>query len=114
MKRSMVVVAAVAAALMSVVAFPAVAQVANGLGNENQSGDVSATFSVSSAGSNGSQCAAPLQFGNTGSEQNAQGFLQYASEADDLGGESGTLGFAPSLSAGCGTPVQQSSAANGR
>ncbi len=113
MKTLMVLAAG--AAVMLVMAVPAVAQVANGLGNENQSGDVSATFSVQSTGNNSSQCATPLQFGNTGSNQNAQGFLQYSSTADgDLQGDGSTFEFAPELNAPCGTPVQQSSAANGQ
>src|SRR5919199_1727786 len=94
-------------ALVLALAAPAIAQVANGVGNENQSGAVSATFSVVSTGDNGSQCATPLQFGNTGSDQNAQSFLQYASAPDgDLEAQGGTLEFAPVLNAPCGTPVQ--------
>src|ERR671932_2053903 len=71
------------------------------IGNQNESGDVSATFSVQSTGDNSDQCVAPLQFGNTGSNQNAQGFLQYDSTADDLEAEGGDFIFAPSLSASC-------------
>ena len=114
MKKSMML-AAMLALLVLALAVPAIAQVANGVGNENQSGDVSATFSVTSTGDNGSQCATPLQFGNTGSNQNAQSFLQYASTPDeDLEAQGVTLEFAPVLNAPCGTPVQQSSAANGQ
>ncbi len=82
------------------------------IANENESGDVSANFSVLSSGNNSNQCVTPLQFGNTGSNQNAQGFLQYASSADDLQGEGGDFTFAPVLSGGCDQAVQQSSAAS--
>jgi ABC-type sugar transport system substrate-binding protein len=82
------------------------------IGNENESGDVSATFSVQSTGNNSNQCVTPLQFGNTGSNQNAQGFLQYNSTADDLEAEGGTFEFAPVLNASCNQAVQQSSAAS--
>jgi hypothetical protein len=82
------------------------------IANENESGDVSLNFSVQSSGNNSNQCVTPLQFGNTGSNQNAQGFLQYNSTADDLSGEGGDFIFAPSLSASCDQAVQQSSAAS--
>ena len=80
--------------------------------NENESGDVDLSFSVQSTGNNSNQCVTPLQFGNTGSNQNAQGFLQYNSTADDLEAEGGEFVFAPELSGGCAQQVQQSSAAS--
>ena len=82
------------------------------LGNETESGDVSLDFSVQSSGDNSNQCVTPLQFGNTGNLQNAQGFLQYASSADDLEAEGPTFTFAPVLTAPCDQAVQQSSAAS--
>ncbi len=100
------------AALLMAFSVPAIAQVSQELGNENQSGNVELSFSVQSTGNNSNQCVTPLQFGNTGSNQNAQGFLQYNSTADDLQGEGGTFTFAPSLSGGCEQTVQQSSAAS--
>ena len=99
-------------ALVLAVAIPALAQVSNENANENESGDVTATFSVQSTGNNSNQCVTPLQFGNTGSNQNAQGFLQYASTADDITGTGGTFTFAPELTAPCTQQVQQSSAAS--
>jgi hypothetical protein len=99
-------------ALVLAVAAPAIAQVANGVGNENESGDVSAKFSVQSTGNNSNQCVTPLQFGNTGSNQNGQAFLQYNSTADDLSGDGSTFTFSPSLTAPCEQTVQQSSAAS--
>ena len=110
MKKLMMLAAMLA--LVLAVAAPAIAQVANGAANENESGNVSATFSVQSTGNNSNQCVTPLQFGNTGSNQNAQGFLQYASTADDLEGEGATFTFAPELTAPCTQAVQQSSAAS--
>ena len=103
---------AVMLALGLALAVPALAQVSNGVGNESESGDVTPTFSVQSTGNNSNQCVTPLQFGNTGNFQNAQGFLQYASEADDLEGEGPEFSFAPVLTAPCTQQVQQSSAAS--
>jgi hypothetical protein len=99
-------------ALVLAVAVPAIAQVANGVGQEAESGDLEATFTVQSAGNNSNQCATPLQFGNTGSLQNGQAFLQYASEAGDLSAGGSTFEFAPELTAPCTQQVQQSSAAS--
>ena len=110
MKKLVILVAMLA--LLVAVAVPAIAQVSQELGNETESGDFSATFSVQSTGNNSNQCVTPLQFGNTGNFQNAQGFLQYASEADDLSGEGPTFEFAPELTAPCTQAVQQSSAAS--
>src|ERR671933_914079 len=99
-------------ALVLAVAVPAVAQVSQGNANKDTSGNVTDTFSVQSTGDNSNQCVNPLQFGNTGSNQNAQGFLQYASTADDLQAQGGTFSFTPTLSAPCEQTVQQSSAAS--
>jgi hypothetical protein len=82
------------------------------IANEDETGNVDLSFSVQSSGNNSNQCVTPLQFGNTGSNQNAQGFLQYNSTADDLSGEGGDFTFAPVLSGGCDQAVQQSSAAS--
>src|ERR687885_2625428 len=99
-------------ALVLAVAVPAVAQVSQGNANKDTSGNVTDTFSVQSTGNNSNQCVTPLQFGNTGSNQNAQGFLQYASGAGDLSGAGGVLTFAPVEVAPCTQQVQQSSAAS--
>src|SRR5919199_4163980 len=61
----------------------------NGVANESETGDVNLSFGVSQTGNNSNQCVTPLQFANTGSNQNAQGFLQFDSFADDLEGEGG-------------------------
>ena len=39
-------------------------------------GNVTISTAVSQTGNNSNQCVAPLQFGNTGNVQNAQGFVQ--------------------------------------
>src|ERR687884_683444 len=88
-------------ALVLAVAVPALAQVTQGTANESESGNVELSFSVQSTGNNSNQCVTPLQFGNTGSNQNAQGFLQYASSSGDITGTGGTFTFAPVLSGGC-------------
>src|SRR3982751_5293202 len=93
-------------------AVPAIAQVSQEIANEDETGNVDLSFSVQSSGNNSNQCVTPLQFGNTGSNQNAQGFLQYNSTADDLEAEGGTFTFAPELTASCDQAVQQSSAAS--
>src|SRR5919199_4962673 len=99
-------------AMLALIAVPAIAQVGQELGNEDQTGNVDLSFSATSTGNNSNQCVTPLQFGNTGSNQNAQGFLQYNSTADDLQGEGSTFTFAPELTAPCTQAVQQSSAAS--
>src|SRR3982751_3839570 len=99
-------------AMLAVVAVPALAQVGQELGNEDETGNVELSFSAQSTGNNSNQCVTPLQFGNTGSNQNAQGFLQYASTADDLEAEGSEFSFSPVLVAPCDQKVQQSSAAS--
>ncbi len=110
MKKLMMLAAMLA--LVLAVAAPAVAQVGQELGNEDETGNVELSFSVQSKGNNSNQCVTPLQFGNTGSNQNAQGFIQYASEADDLSGGGSAFTFAPAETAPCTQQVQQSSAAS--
>jgi hypothetical protein len=110
LKKLMILAAMVA--LVLAVAAPAIAQVANGVGNEDQTGNVEESFSVLSSGNNSDQCVTPLQFGNTGSNQNGQAFLQYGSVADDLSGAGSAFTFAPELTAPCTQQVQQSSAAS--
>src|SRR5919202_1730188 len=99
-------------ALVRAWAAPAIAQVTNEVANEDETGNVELAFSVESKGNNSNQCVTPLQFGNTGSNQNAQSFIQYASEADDLSGGGAAFTFAPAETAPCDQKVQQSSAAS--
>ena len=110
MKKLMMLAAMLAVVLAT--AIPAIAQVAGGAANEDETGNVKGTFSGQSTGNNSDQCVTPLQFGNTGSNQNGQSFVQYASTADDLTGAGGAFTFAPELTAPCTQQVQQSSAAS--
>jgi hypothetical protein len=79
----------------------------------DETGNVTLNTSVTSTGDNSNQCVAPLQFGNTGNLQNAQGFLQYNSTADDIEFEGSSFEFSPSLSNTCEQTVQQAAAAGG-
>ena len=112
--------------------FPGVFQ---GIDNEAESGNVSISANVVQTGNNSNQCVTPLQFGNTGNFQNAQGFTSFGTPFnnndinsgffDDFGVfhpffdgfgndvelEGGTFTFAPVLSASCNQVVQQSAAA---
>ena len=113
MKKKLMLLAAMLALLVLVAAAPAaIAQVSQGVANESETGNVQLSFSVQSTGNNSNQCVTPLQFGNTGSNQNAQGALQYASTSGDIELEGGAMTFAPVLSGGCTQQVQQSSAAS--
>ena len=106
-------------ALVLVVAAPAIAQVTNAVGQESETGDVTVTGTATGSGNNSSQCVTPLQFGNTGSLQNGQAVLQYASTSGDIGLGGSTFEFVPpnpgipNLNATCTQAVQQSSAASG-
>ena len=79
---------------------------------EQESGDVEIGFDVSNEGNNSNQCAAPLQFGQTGNVNNSQGVLQYESEADDFELTGGETVFAPEFEQSCEQAVQQSAAAS--
>jgi len=78
----------------------------------DNTGDVNLNTEVTGSGNNSNQCVAPLQFGNTGNLQNAQGFLQYASQADDIQFEGSSMEFTPEQNVECNQAVQQSAAAN--
>ena len=110
MKKLMILTAMLA--LLLLVAVPAIAQVGFGAGQGiGDTGDIEANLSVSSTGDNSNQCVAPLQFGNTGNVQNAQGFLQYNSTADDIEFSGSSFEFAPELTNTCTQAVQQAAAA---
>jgi hypothetical protein len=83
------------------------------IGQEAESGDLSIQGSVTQSGDNSNQCAPVMQFGNTGNLQNAQGFLQYNSTADDVEFSGGSFEFSPSMGVQCDQAVQQSAAASG-
>ena len=111
MKKLMMLAAILA--LMLVVAAPAIAQVTNAVGQESETGDVTAKFSATQSGNSSNQCVTPLQFGNTGSLQNGQAVLQYSSSSGDIGEGGSTFTFSPTLTATCNQAVQQSAAASG-
>jgi hypothetical protein len=107
----MIVVAMLALGL--IMAAPAIAQVTNAVGQEDETGAFKANFSATQSGNNSDQCVTPLQFGNTGSLQNGQAVLQYGSTSGDIGEGGSTFTFSPTESATCTQQVQQSSAASG-
>ena len=110
MKKLMILAAMLAMLLL--VAVPAIAQVGFGIGQGiEDTGNVTTNLSVSSTGDSSNQCVAPLQFGNTGNVQNAQGFLQYASTSDDIEFEGSSMTFTPTLTNTCQQTVQQAAAA---
>ena len=101
-------------------------RVSQGIAERSTTGNVNNSINVSQSGSNSNQCVTPLQFGNTGSQQNAQGVLQVGSTSNngeffpfdggffgsgevDLTGP--TFTFSPTLNASCNPSVQQSAAA---
>ena len=105
--------------------------VSQGLAERSTTGNVTTNFTAQSTGDNSNQCVAPLQFGNTGAQQNTQGVLQFGSNTGGSfpffdgffpfggtfgGGEidltGGTFEFSPTLSAPCTPQVEQSSAAS--
>ena len=99
-------------ALLLLAAIPAIAQVSEEFEQEiDNTGNVTLNTSVTSSGNNSNQCVAPLQFGNTGNIQNAQGFLQYNSTADDIEFSGSSFTFAPELTNTCTQAVQQAAAA---
>ena len=100
-------------ALAVALAVPAMAQVGLESGNEAESEEFAAEFSVANEGDYASQCVPATQFGNTGNFNNAPTFLQYASEADDF--EPGGIEFAvePEMAVDCSSTIQQSAAASG-
>jgi hypothetical protein len=109
--KKLVVLAAMLAMLL-LVAVPAIAQIGFGAGQGiDDTGDVTLNTNVAGSGDNGSQCVAPLQFANTGNTQNAQGFLQYDSTADDIEFSGSSMTFAPEMTNTCQQTVQQAAAA---
>jgi hypothetical protein len=110
LKKLIVLAAMLALAL--VVAVPAMAQLASGVGQSPESGDVALSDEVANTGNYASQCTPAIQFGNTGNFENASSFVQYDGEAGDF--EPGGIEFsvAPEQSTDCSSTTQQSSAAS--
>ncbi len=105
-------VAAILALVTVVAVVPALAQVDFASEQETESDGVSMDFSVSNTGDYASQCVPALQFGNSGNFNNAPGFLQYASEADDFEPGGIDVSFSPEQAVECSSTVQQSAAAS--
>ncbi len=82
MKKVMLLAALLA--MLVVAAVPAIAQVGQEFEQETDSGDVDQSFEVSGSGDNGNQCANIEGNANTGNLQNESGFLQYASEIEEI------------------------------
>jgi hypothetical protein len=74
----------------------------------DETGDVDLSVGIGNGGNNSNQTAAPLQFGNTGNLQNAQGFSQFGSSADDIDFEGGSFDFSPRQGIGSNQGVFQS------
>ncbi len=110
MKKLIMLAAILALALAAAV--PAIAQVGLEVGNEAESDELAAEFSVANEGDYASQCVPAQQFGNTGNLNNAPSFLQYASESDDFEPGGLSVGLGGSLAVDCASTVQQSSAAS--
>lgn len=105
--------------------------ISQGIAQQDQSGDVTASGSVNSAANNSNQCVTPQGFGNTGSPHaqaavlqynsrsgdiNADGtslsLLQFNSRSGDIKGDGGSpMTLEPALVGSCGQDVQQSGAA---
>ena len=109
----------------------------NGFEQEtDETGDVDLSSEIVNTGNNSNQCAAPLQFGNTGNNQNAQGFVTLGSSSDngfnndrnndffdfnndfnanvdDVDFEGSSFEFNPEQNVSCNQSVEQSAAASG-
>jgi hypothetical protein len=98
----------------------------------DETGDVSLSTEVVQTGNNSNQCVAPLQFGNTGNLQNAQGFSSFGTSSnngfddngffdfnndfntnvDDVEFEGSTFEFNPEQVVECAGSVEQAAAAS--
>jgi hypothetical protein len=94
---------------------------------------IAAAPALAASGNNSNQCVAPLQFGNTGNVQNAQGFVTFGSPFfngnndnrffhhrffpffntgfNNVEFEGSSMIFAPTLTNTCGQSVEQAAAA---
>ena len=68
-------------ALVIVAAVPAIAQLAGGVGQSPESGDVAPSIGVANEGDYPSQCTPLIQEGNTGNFDNASSFIQSPAQA---------------------------------
>ena len=110
MKKLIVLAAMLALAL--VVAVPAMAQLASGVGQSPESGDVALSDEVANTGNYASQCTPAIQFGNTGNFENGSSFVQYSGTIDDFQPGGIEVPVEPTSDVACDRTVQQSSAAS--
>ena len=99
-------------AVVLVAAAPAVAQVTQEFGLEDvESGGVAPVTEITNSGNNANICPTVLQSGNSGNVQNAQGVVQYKSEADDIGLGGSTITFEVAAEGACTQTIEQAAAA---
>ncbi len=76
-----------------------------------ESGEASASVSISNTGDNANLCPAVLQSANTGNVSNQQGVDQYGTETDDIEFEGSTITITPELVSECQQTIEQAGAA---
>src|SRR4051794_31402267 len=111
MKKMMLLAALLA--MVVVAAVPAIAQVSQGTEQENNSGDSSQTFTVTGGGDNSNACQGVQGVSNTGSLNNNNGVLQYASDKSGVETSGGDFSINPSTSTTCDQKVNQAASASG-
>jgi hypothetical protein len=77
-----------------------------------ESGDVEPVVDISNAGDNANLAPTVLQSANSGNVQNAQGVVQYQSEADDIEFEGSSIEIASELESDTTQTIEQSAAAS--
>jgi hypothetical protein len=77
-----------------------------------ESGDVEPVVDISNAGDNANLAPTVLQSANSGNVQNAQGVVQYQSEADDIEFEGSSIEIASELESDTTQTIQQSAGAS--
>ena len=99
-------------AIAVVAVAPAAAQVAQEFGLEDvESGGVAPAVEISNAGNNVNMCPVVHQSANSGNVQNAQGVVQYASEADDIGLGGSSIEIVSESAGECTQTIEQAAAA---
>ncbi|MDQ3966066.1 MAG: hypothetical protein M3246_06405 [Actinomycetota bacterium] len=76
-----------------------------------ESGDVEPVVDISNTGDNVNLSPAVLQSANSGNVQNAQGVVQYQSEADDIEFEGSSITIAPELEQESNQAIEQAASA---
>jgi hypothetical protein len=101
-------------AMVVVAAVPAIAQVSQGdFEQETETGEIEQSFEVVNEGNNSNQCAGIQGVANTGTNQNAQPFLQYGNVEPEIEvEETGLFTISPESEVACEQAVNQAAAAN--